>query len=251
MDEAKRPIVVLHIPKTAGTSLRKLIQKNYSAKELFFVYGEESEFTTIEDLQNLSPEQKTGIKVFMGHLPYNPNLFPGMQPRYITLVRDPIERVISYYHHIMNKNKAWKDRNVSLLKYLSVSNDLQLNNHQTRVISGLHELPVSEKHFDAAIKNIENHFDFVGISEKFEESMVKLSGLFSWNFKKVNRVNVSIGKPQQDYFSDQEIQAIERLNKFDLALHDYINSQPDSILLGKNFSKLINNNPDKNFQYEQ
>ena len=160
-----RQIVILHIPKTAGTSLRKLVQKNYKKEECFFVYTKNSRFRTVDDFMQLGEEKKARLKIVMGHLPFNPSLYAGMNPVYVTILRNPVERVISYYNHVMTRKDGWTARNVSLLKYLEESEDLQLWNHQTRILSGLNEVVVDGSHLEAAIRNIETHFIFTGLSQ--------------------------------------------------------------------------------------
>lgn len=231
-DKKQRPIVVLHIPKTAGTSLRRMIQDNYQANDLYFIYGKESGFTTIEDFKNLAEEEKSGVELFMGHLSFNLGLFPGLEPKFITLVRDPVDRVISYYHHVMNRHQEWRDKNMSLLKYIEISNDVQMNNNQTKMISGMHRQPVTEKHLQTAISNIENHFAYVGVSEEFNKSVDILCSLFNWEARTIYKENIAKNRPGRSYFSEYEINKIKELNRFDMRLYDYVKCRQSELAKG-------------------
>jgi len=223
MDKFAQPVVVLHIPKTAGTSLRRLIQENCLPEDIFYIYSEDSQFTTVRDFNKLTLEEKSGYKIFMGHIAFNPKMFAGLNPTYITLVRDPVERVISYYHHVMRRQE-WKDKNISLLKYIETSGDGQISNHQTRMLNGYPKYPVEEKHLETAIYNLENYFSIVGTTEHFEETADAVCAFFGWENEETHRENVSEDRKQLDYYSEYEIDKIKKLNKFDLKLYEYINN---------------------------
>ena len=218
------PLVVLHVPKTAGTSLRKIIKNNYIPEELLFVYDNHPNFFSTRELKNLSLEDINKFKVIMGHIQFDIKIFPCNKFNFLTFVRDPVNRVISYYHHVMTHNKVWSNKKISLLKYIETSNDLQLSNHQTRVLAGLGGNPVTDKHLKAAISNIDNYFCFVGISERFVESISFMAGMFNWENSSILHENASIGKPDAAFFSDMEIERIKELNKLDIELYNYIES---------------------------
>ncbi|MEX2524046.1 MAG: sulfotransferase family 2 domain-containing protein [Gammaproteobacteria bacterium] len=222
MDKQAQPIVILHIPKTAGTSLRKFVLENYEPEELFFIYSKDSHFTTQEDFKALTQEQKKNYKVFMGHIGFNPVQFKGLQPTYVSMVRDPVERILSYYHHIMNEREEWRGRNISLLKYLDTVGDSQLDNHQTRLLSGMHKRPVTDEHLQKAKQNIKKHFSHIGTTENFDDSVNELCRLFGWSKKEVPRKNVSEGRRKSDYYSDYEINQIRKLNQFDQKLYRFV-----------------------------
>lgn len=217
-----RQIIILHIPKTAGTSLRKLVQRNYKKEECFFVYTRNSRFQTVDDFMELDQGKKGRLKIIMGHLPFNPHLYAGMDPVYVTILRDPVERVISYYNHVMTRKDGWTSRNVSLLKYLEESDDLQLWNHQTRILSGLNEVVVNSGHLEAAKNNLENHFIFAGLSEMYAESIARLSALLNWSDTTIFRENTSKGRHGAGYYSKSEIQRIADMNQYDIELYNHV-----------------------------
>ena len=221
MTERRQPIVVLHIPKTAGTSLRRLIQENYPSEDIYYIYGEDSQFTTLKDFNKLTIEEKSNYKIFMGHIPFNQKLFAHLQPTYITMLRNPIDRVLSYYHHVMQREE-WKEKNISLLKYIENSNDSQLSNHQTRMLTGFPKVPIDEMQLEIAIKNLESHFTIVGITEYFREAAEALRALFGWENNMEFKENVSVGRKQKEYYSDLEIDKIRELNKFDIKLYEHM-----------------------------
>lgn len=221
MNKYAQPVVILHIPKTAGTSLRRLIQENCNPEDIFYIYGEDSQFTTLRDFRKLTQEEKSAYKIFMGHIHFNPNLFAGLQPTFITMLRDPVDRVLSYYHHVMQR-KEWQGNNISLLKYIETSGDGQISNLQTRMLNGYPKHPVDEKQLETAMKNLENNFQIVGTTEKFEEVAEAICEFFGWEHKAIFRENVSEDRIRKEHYSEYEIEKIREINRFDLELYDHV-----------------------------
>ena len=98
-------LLVVHIPKTAGTTFRTILWNQYS-----------------EPPCNLYPsawEAKAGLELLprkgrfgavIGHFPYGLHSKPWIQPllednvEYATFVRDPVRRVVSNFNHLMNSD---------------------------------------------------------------------------------------------------------------------------------------------------
>jgi hypothetical protein len=226
MTEDNQPLVFIHIPKTAGTSLRKLIQENYQADEIFYIYTKKDNYTTLGDLKNLTKTEKQRFKVFIGHVHFDKSLFDGINPLYVTFLRDPVARVISYYNHIMANRDAWINNKISLLKYIETSGDPQLSNQQTKIISGITSGAVTEKHLEHAIENIENReLDFIGLTEKYEEAIDQIAHKYGWFHKEIYKENVTGHNYGAEYYSDQELEKIIEINRLDYQLYEYVCSR--------------------------
>lgn len=98
---------VVHIPKTAGTSLRYVLQKNKSVRMLYD-YGNESPESTPELVgvtpAQLAPESEIfdadKFNFICGHIPYGKYAHCAPPGTVVSIVRNPIERVVSEYQHI-------------------------------------------------------------------------------------------------------------------------------------------------------
>ncbi len=102
-------LIGVHIPKTAGTSVRHVLEVHFQ-HQLHVIYGEKPmadepkirqqklrELALVEE-SNLYP----GIGCIYGHLlPFRYHLFKNnRQTTFFTWVRHPIERMVSDYYHI-------------------------------------------------------------------------------------------------------------------------------------------------------
>ena len=127
----------------------------------------------------------------------------------------------------MTHNEEWSKKRVSLLKYIDISNDPQLSNHQCRVISGMNQLPVTQKHLQAAIQNIKNDFSFVGIQERYIDSLEKLTKFLKWENNEQFYENASVNRNTVDYYSEYEKKKLIEINGFDIELYNYVKANCD------------------------
>ena len=138
---AKQTTIFIHIPKTGGQTLRKVVEQNYLQKEVFRCYPTNQKYRNLEDLKNLSEKEQEQIKVFIGHMNYGVHkhiieVDKKSEVNYITMMREPIDRVISAYQHLMRTNNKLRKNFASILKVYEKKRIL-LDNFQTRMISGI------------------------------------------------------------------------------------------------------------------
>ncbi len=106
-DAMKKIYFFVHIPKTAGTSFRKALQQNESVS-MIYDYGEKFPESSRELLKidplTLTPsnaifhEQKHNI--LCGHVNYQRYAHCVSENNIISIVRNPVERIVSEYQHL-------------------------------------------------------------------------------------------------------------------------------------------------------
>ena len=216
--EPTKTEVYIHIPKTAGTFIRNILVNKYGDVGCSY---RSSPYTS------LSMKSDREIRVFktrslvIGHEDFHTfHALFGDSARYSTLVRNPIDRLISYYNHAMNNFSGFKDRPVSLLKFLEDRGNFELDNLQVRYLCGKPMAkPVTRKDLDAAKSLIENGTIDVGLADALPEalgSMRVFSGLGT--LASTRKVNVSKRGLSRDTIADVELAAIKARSKLDLAL---------------------------------
>ena len=96
--------VFLHLQKSAGTTFNGHLYKHMTPEVDFIHVG--SPWLTDSQRRKITPfekrplEQREKARIITGHLAYYGihSLVPGKTPRYITLIRDPAERLVTYYN---------------------------------------------------------------------------------------------------------------------------------------------------------
>src|SRR3990170_4895007 len=87
--------VFAHIPKTAGSTMAQVMQRQFRQDETLsyedsFVYG-----TNIRDLPDHVAAGLKGIRCVMGHTPFGMHEALDREVKYVTLLRDPVEWTLS------------------------------------------------------------------------------------------------------------------------------------------------------------
>jgi hypothetical protein len=210
----------LHIPKTAGVSLRETVRRAYPGGRCIFVYSHEP-----EQLEAVRKNVQRAEAVY-GHFYFGFHEFLGVEARYVTMLRDPIDRVVSFFRHQARHDDNEYHRliadGMTLLDLLRSEQCHQVNNHMVRILSG---------HPDSAITgdvgllhraeaNLEAHFDAVGITERVEESVELIGRRLGWR-KRSRVAHLNVDPERRSFSLDAETRAeVQRYNALDIELYD-------------------------------
>ena len=216
-------IIFLHISKTAGKSLRKVITKQYRGKEIFYFYPNPTQ-EELESLKQKKSEQE--VKVLLGHYRYGIHEYLQRPYTYITFLRNPVDQVISHYYHLVRSKKAVHMQVVSDIKSLRSFADFEwARNLQTGYLTGIYDIREVEKDPEGALslakkRLLEDIFQF-GITERFDESLLLLREKLGWENTWYQRFNVARNRPEKNLISDEDLQAIRKNNQVDIALYEF------------------------------
>src|SRR5437879_3443499 len=127
-------VFYLHLAKTAGTTLRWVIEAQYPAPTCVYVYNEADRAA----FARRSANSRARIQCFSTNAPFG--TYPDLQSRLlpITLLREPITRTISLYVY-RKAHPTFRDhaiQRLSMLDYLDLMAEHCEDNAQTRLISG-------------------------------------------------------------------------------------------------------------------
>lgn len=217
-------VLFLHIPKTAGTSLRAIVNDEYEGSLQLTLY-EPSPYgpETLERLKSQAP----AAKAFIGHVFFGTDEVLGFHARYVTFLRHPVSRVVSYFLH----NKRHEDspyfehirRGMTLRNMVEDEVIPEVNNNMTRMIAGLHDnSPLhSREILDRAIENMETRFMFVGLSESLDDGLRLLARQLGWRQgAEVPQLNQA-PNDLREAIDETTWASIEGLNELDLELYEY------------------------------
>jgi hypothetical protein len=205
-DGTVKPMLFVHIPKTAGTSLRHGVAEFLGKNCLVLDYGPKQAATS--DLvrrwyyRESSPEKfrtafdSRGKKFLSGHICLADYVGGFDLDNVAVFLRDPVQRVISEHRHYV-RHYGYQG---SLVEFAETT---AFQNKQARALAGvpIHRLGV------------------VGLAERYEESLARLNAHFGW---KVPSRNVNMGRKQlsEAYQVDRQTRRVlEQNNPLDLALY--------------------------------
>lgn len=217
-------VLFLHIPKAAGTTLHSIIHDVYPAENVYDI-----PLIDIEDFKkefkNYPDCKKQNIKLLKGHMYYGLHeLMPG-PCTYITMLRDPVERVVSYYYYVrgLPGHHAHKAAiRMELGEFIINNSTIEVNNDQTRRISGMDQVyPETGEMLSLAKSNLREKFSVVGITERFDESLILLQETLGWKIKTYSRLNQTGSRPEVKNISSGTLKIIEDFNRMDIELYRY------------------------------
>lgn len=222
-------IVFLHVPKTAGTTIRGIAYAHYGEARVAPIYPGEPIYLSVQEFAKLPAEQRDQADLVIGHVEYgfHRHLSGRRQFLYATILRDPVSRCASLYDHLASRYSG--DTPPSLSAMLEGSVGLQFNNYQTRILSGVHA-PLGKTPramLDKAKENVERAFAFVGITDSFNESLLLAEAVLGWPLRPYEYRNISANNPGwrlhriADAANNIDRTRLEELNTLDEELYDY------------------------------
>lgn len=219
-------IFFLHIPKTAGRTLNNYLSQIYDEDSRFISRG-------LVDLVRFTVRKKEDvkdIKLVSGHFPfgYHKPLFTDYT--YITLLREPVNRIISFYYYTKRspQEKDYlfiNDNNVDIEEYILSRRTKENDNGMVRKISGEGTRTAYGKctgdMLKKAILNIETHFSVVGLQERFDDTIKLLQRFFNWPNIPYESQNITENRLDKLSLSRKTINIIKEHNALDMELYEY------------------------------
>ena len=232
-----KTLILLSMEKTAGTTLNMIIERQFPKDAIFIFRGLDSENfqKSMDLLQRLSEKERQRIRYVRVQPFFELHKYLPGPCTYVTLVREPVDRVISefYYEHQRSAYTGKYEvvsKNMSLEDY--VRSGLRLSwNGQVRELMGVQEgswpnygpFLVSQDGLEIAKANLRQHFTLIGLTEKFNESLILLKRTFGWRTKDILYVKqlVSTIRPTRDKVGSETVKLIEEHNKLDMQLYEF------------------------------
>jgi ribosomal protein L22 len=81
-----KTVIFLHIPKTAGTTLHSIIERQYPSSVVHTIDGRRVH-QSIAQLKDMSEEKRSKIKCLKGHIPFGLHEYLPGSSAYITFKR--------------------------------------------------------------------------------------------------------------------------------------------------------------------
>jgi len=216
-------VIFLHVPKTAGTTLNRLIEWEYP---LFEIYSVDPVFFrwSVSHLWQLPARRLEKTRIFKGHMLFGLHKILPQPATYITVLREPVDRVISAFYFMRSyvlHPFYWKLRreNWTLEDFVRRS---PRENVQSKIVAGAdYYSPCTDEIVEQAKENLFRYFSLVGLSERFEESLALMKLRFGWKLERYSSFNVTRARPKKRDLPQSTLDLIVEKNSFDIALYEY------------------------------
>ncbi|NDJ36340.1 MAG: sulfotransferase family protein [Chloroflexi bacterium] len=187
--------IFLHIPKTGGSTLHAIHMR---------LRGPAGEHTRVVDTPDIRHNIATAADLLRapdapydtvwGHFHYGVHTASVRPHRYATLLRDPAQRVLSEYFHVLRDADHPAHERYHRLPpeeaIAQITPDVQ-----TKILAGVLD-PATPADLETAKQRLAGEVAF-GLLERFDESLVLLRRTFGWGMPFYRRRNVGRNRPRQ------------------------------------------------------
>lgn len=158
-----------------------------------------------------------GLSCIGGHFNYGIHELFSKPYTYITMLSDPVDRVVSFYHYLKNRpshGKHDRAKNMDFKAYLDEFRS-KTADFQTRLITG------GKPDLETAKKHLLQDFSFVGLTERFDESLFLIKNDFGWTKQIYNKQTFSNQRTGNIQLPEEITALIKEHNQMDLELYHF------------------------------
>jgi hypothetical protein len=222
-------LILTHIPRTGGTSLRKMISRELKSSAIRYI-------DSIPDFAFLSDaelNQYDFVATYCGFGLFNRLL--SLDHQKMTFLRNPIDRIISYYYHLKSLDK---DSSYAIYCAKNMPLDAFIQSNHPAIYSSVHNAQTWHIFYDKssyfrdkykhlkeeeilriAIENLKT-FDFLGVTERYSDNLVKLFEYFNWNNKDILHTNQAVERIHLEEVSSKTMALIKSRVYLDIELYN-------------------------------
>lgn len=218
-------VIFLHLGKTAGSTLGNIIDRQYPNNRLFVIFTNEDN----EKFKAQPETQRANIQCLRGITYYGIHHAIPKPATYFTLLRPPLDRVISQYFH--NQRRRAK-MGIVMKQEPNIWDFLNKQPEQATLqlrmivggdtIEGALAQTLPENALDIAKAHLERHFSVVGLVDHFDETVMLLKQTYGWNSVQYGQRNVAPNRAQRDQLGPKAIARIEHMIEPELELYEWV-----------------------------
>lgn len=237
----------LHIPKTAGTTLTSILDRRFAAADI-------CPTKMWHKLLKIPRSELASYRLIRGHFYHYVHQVLPQEPVTVTFLRDPVERALSHYAHIVRdpihyfhqKVQAqgglreflrdpetlpmvaeFQTRAIGLdLNPMEIATTLSTQDLESLRLEQMMEsvMPLADER-DSLLQRARQRLDrfaFVGLTERFEESVELLAWTLGWDdVPDHEQLNVAPNRAKANELPDDVLRTLRNHLHLDFELYSY------------------------------
>lgn len=234
IEDLRKRIIFLHIHKCGGLTLQRIFRRNFGyslprrALHRLYSHLRPKGQNLLEDLKN----SQAVNRYLMGHFCFGIHKHLPGESQYVTMLRQPVERLKSLYVYSRNNPDAYyyqEAQGIPFFDFVDSGRVLETDNGMVRFLSGDEDPAqtfinrrefgsISKADLEKAIENIENSQMCVGFLEEFDTSLMLFADKLKLKRKQYFRINEASNQFPRPTWDDR----LASYTKYDQALYDYL-----------------------------
>ena len=181
------------------------------------------------EFANLPLARRTEITLLRGHMPFGLHEYLPQPTTYITMLRDPAARVVSGYYFARRRPphslyETIVRNNLDIERFVSGGVTTETDNGQLRLLTGhIDDIEIggcTRQLLEQAKTNLIKHFAAVGLTERFDESVLLIKKKLGWNrLPLYEKRNVAEQRPPE--LPKHVLNMIRKHNELDYELYEW------------------------------
>ncbi len=209
-----QPLIFIHIPKCAGTSVRRVFKGWFNDLLYPHYFSEQDKKLALSNIVNINNED---LKYCLfGH--FNRDRGFGIDVKYpnvgqfITIMRDPYDQFVSEFFYLGRQSAAFKGGEEEFRLYLDNRKANYLNHFPQKLTTKNYK------------KVIDEQFIFVGLYEKLELSLTIIARLLSKHYINESLPYLKIGGDKPSWVGSYRT-AFCKLNPLEELVYSYVKNR--------------------------
>lgn len=180
-------VIFVHIGRTAGTTVRQVLRRQYPRAERLHVTSERWD-RSIEEFPKLPEVERARPRLIYGHVGFGLHEWVPRPSTYFTVLRKPTPRVISLYRYVQREpmnplHETVIGKNMDLRTFVESGITESADNAQTRILAGDVGTPFgacTDEMLARAKDHLDRFFVVAGLTEAFDPTLVLLARRLGW-----------------------------------------------------------------------
>ena len=225
------PTALLHIPKTAGTSLRVSLERALGSNLVFpnsaYLRKNGGKYLGPDEIKVALSGAPSGLRLIQGHFSLSQLREIASAANIVTVLREPVARAVSLLGHFKNIHGL----SLTTDEILSASGPLAkaATNHQTYLLSCLPKGAPPDEQLDSAKRTLES-ISVIGLTERYEDTLKLCEQYFEVSIE--SRLHMNVGRKESAFMAPEILEQLKSWNDLDGQLYRHADAILTSRLLG-------------------